>query len=31
MKVEVFEGMGHGQLMNEHPEEYVQKMEDFMN
>ena len=31
MRVEVFEGMGHGQLLNEHPEEYVQRMKDIMN
>lgn len=30
MQVEVFEGMGHGQLLNEHPEEYAQKIRGFM-
>lgn len=31
MQVEVFEGMGHGQLLNEHPEEYAHKIKKFMN
>lgn len=31
MQVEVFEGMGHGQFLNEHPEEYAQKINEFMN
>lgn len=30
MKVEVFEGMGHGQLLNEYPGKYSQKMKDFL-
>ena len=30
MQVEVFEGMGHGQLLNEHPEEYTHKIKNFM-
>ena len=30
MQVEVFEGMGHGQLLNEHPEEYACKIKNFM-
>lgn len=31
MQVEVFEAMGHGQLLNEHPEEYANKMKRIMN
>ena len=31
MQVEVFEEMGHGQLLNEHPEEYTDKMKKFMD
>ena len=31
MLVEVFEGMGHGQFLNEHPEEYAKKINGFMN
>lgn len=31
MQVEVFEAMGHGQLLNEHSEEYASKMKKFMN
>lgn len=31
MQVEVFEGMGHGQFLNEHPEEYAQKINGFVN
>lgn len=30
MQVEVFEGMGHGQFLNEHPEEYADKMKKIM-
>lgn len=30
MEVNVFEGMGHGQLLNEHPREYSRKMKDFL-
>ena len=30
MQDEVFEGMGHGQLLNEHPEEYAGKIKDFL-
>ncbi|MDE6845627.1 MAG: alpha/beta hydrolase [Lachnospiraceae bacterium] len=31
MQVEVFEGMGHGQFLNEYPEEYADKMKKFLN
>jgi pimeloyl-ACP methyl ester carboxylesterase len=30
MQVEVFQGFGHGQFLNQHPEEYAQKLKDFM-
>jgi pimeloyl-ACP methyl ester carboxylesterase len=30
MQVEVFQGLGHGQFLNEHPDEYSQKLKDFM-
>ena len=31
MQVEVFDEMGHGQLLNEHPEEYAYKMKRIMS
>ena len=30
MKTEVFEGMGHGQFLHEHPKEYVEKLKIFL-
>jgi pimeloyl-ACP methyl ester carboxylesterase len=30
MQVEVFHGLGHGQLLHEHPNEYSQKLNNFM-
>jgi pimeloyl-ACP methyl ester carboxylesterase len=30
MQVEVFRGFGHGQFLNEHPDEYLQKLKKFM-
>jgi pimeloyl-ACP methyl ester carboxylesterase len=30
MQVEVLQGFGHGQFLNQHPEEYAQKLKDFM-
>jgi hypothetical protein len=31
MQVEVFRGLGHGQLLNEHPDEYLQQLKKVMN
>ena len=31
MQVEVFEEMGHGQFLNEHPEEYAYKMKKYLD
>ena len=30
MEVEVFEGMGHGQFLHEHPKEYAGKLKIFL-
>ena len=30
MKTEVFEGMGHGQFLHEHPQEYAEKLKIFL-
>ena len=30
MKTEVFQGMGHGQFLHEHPKEYAYKLKEFM-
>ncbi|ERT63650.1 alpha/beta fold hydrolase [Peptoniphilus sp. BV3AC2] len=30
MKIEVFEGMGHGQFLHEHPKEYAEKLKIFL-
>ena len=30
MKIEVFEGMGHGQFLHEHPQEYAEKLKNFL-
>ncbi len=30
MRVEVLEGMGHGQFLNEHPKEYSGKMKKIL-
>ena len=30
MKTEVFEGMGHGQFLHEHPKEYAEKLKIFL-
>ena len=30
MQIQVFENMGHGQMMTEHPKEYVQKINQFI-
>lgn len=30
MKTEVFEGMGHGQFLHEHPKEYAEKIKIFL-
>ncbi len=30
MKIEVFEGMGHGQFLHEHPQEYAEKLKIFL-
>jgi hypothetical protein len=30
MQVEVFSGLGHGQLLNEHPDEYLKRLKTFM-
>ena len=30
MKIEGFEGMGHGQFLNEHPQEYAEKLKLFL-
>ena len=30
MKIEVFEGMGHGQFLHEHPKEYAEKLKLFL-
>ena len=31
MKVEIFEGMGHGQYLHEHPAAYAEKLKVFFN
>jgi hypothetical protein len=30
MQVEVFQGLGHGQLLNEHPDEYLKRLKTFI-
>lgn len=30
MAIDVFQGMGHGQFLHEHPKEYANKLKDFM-
>ena len=31
MKTEVFEEMGHGQFLHEHPQEYAKKLKLFLD
>jgi hypothetical protein len=31
MRVEIIQKSGHGQFLNEHPDEYAQKLKEFFN